>query len=147
MPLNHTTPAIRRRITAALLVGALTVPAPAFGQGAGDDQYRDPFPETTAQSSPSGSSTTSTTGQGLSQTPPTSTTQGADTGSGSGSTESSSGSAASTDSPDASETTTSGSSEALPQTGDDPWLVALAGAALLLLGAGLRLRGGAQRRH
>lgn len=142
MPLNDTAPVFRRRLAAALLAGALTVPAPAFAQGAGDDQYRDPFPETTAQSSPSGSSTTSTTGQGLSQTPPTSTTQG------SGSAGTSSGSGASTGSSSASQTTTSGSStEALARTGDDPWLVALAGAALLALGAGIRLRGGAQRRH
>lgn len=141
MPLNDTAPVLRRRLAAALLAGALTVPAPAFAQGAGDDQYRDPFPETTAQDSQAGSTPTSTTGQGLSDTPPTSGTQGSGS-SGGESTEPDATSGAET-----SGTTTAGSSTELARTGDDPWLVALAGGALLLLGAGLRLRGGAQRRH
>ncbi len=143
MPLNDT-PAIRRRLLAVVLTGALVAPSPAFAQGAGDDQYKDPFPETTAQDAQSGSST-STSSQGLSQTPPSSTTEGS---SSSGSTGSTSGaSAGTTAAGDTSASTTTSQAASLARTGDDPWLIALAGASLLLLGAGLRLRSGAQRRH
>lgn len=141
MRLNHTTPDLRRRLVAAVLAGALVAPAPALAQGAGDDQYKDPFPETTAQDSQSDSTPTATTGQGLSDTPPTSDTQGSSSsGGGTTGADTSAGT-------DTSGTTTAGTSTELARTGDDPWLVALAGASLLLLGAGLRLRGGAQRRH
>ncbi len=140
MPLNDLAPTLTRRLLAGAIACALVVPAPAFAQGAGDDQYRDPFPETTAQDSQADETPTETTGDGLSDTPPTS----GDTSTGSGtSTETpDTGSSASEDSED-----TGDAAPELAQTGDDPWLIALAGGSLLLLGAGLRLRGGAQRRH
>lgn len=139
MPLTDLSPTLSRRLLAAVLVCAVAVPAPAFAQGAGDDQYKDPFPETTAQDAQA-DTPTETTGDGLSDTPPTS-----------GTTTDSSG--ASTDTSDTGSTSSESSDDAatesseLAQTGDDPWLIALAGGSLLLLGAGLRLRGGAHRRH
>lgn len=140
MPLTNLAPTLSRRILAGVLVCAFAVPAPAFAQGAGDDQYKDPFPETTAQDAQA-DTPTETTGDGLSDTPPTS-----------GTTTDSSSSGASTDTSDTSTSSESSDDAAtesseLARTGDDPWLIALAGGSLLLLGAGLRLRGGAHRRH
>lgn len=141
MPLTDLAPTLSRRLLAGVLVCAFAVPAPAFGQGAGDDQYKDPFPETTAQDAQA-DTPTETTGDGLSDTPPTSGTTTDSSSSGASTDTSDTGSTSSESSDDAA----TGSSE-LAQTGDDPWLIALAGGSLLLLGAGLRLRGGAHRRH
>ncbi|MBJ7328853.1 MAG: hypothetical protein JHC95_03085 [Solirubrobacteraceae bacterium] len=138
MPRIDLAPATLRRLLPAVAACALVIPAPAFAQGAGDDQYKDPFPETTAQDAQN--TPTSTTGEGLSDTPPTSSTTTeepatADTG------------AATSGASDSESASEDSSDSALARTGDDPWLVALAGASLLLLGGGLRLRSGAQRRH
>jgi hypothetical protein len=141
MPLIDLAPALTRRLLAGAVVCALVLPAPAFSQGAGDDQYRDPFPEATAQDSQSGDTPTETTSDGLSDTPPTS-------GSSSGASTDTDASSAGTESAGSSGAESSATpAPSLAQTGDDPWLVALAGGSLLLLGVGLRLRGGAQHRH
>ena len=61
--------ALRRRqaIAAVLALGALALPAPAFGQGAGDEQYRDPFagqqPEDGPSQQPQQDGATGSTGQ------------------------------------------------------------------------------------
>jgi LPXTG-motif cell wall-anchored protein len=111
---------------------ALAAPATAFAQGAGDDQYQDPFGSSTQQQSTgsthgsSGASTQpSASSGGLSQTPNMSGSSAA----------SSAGTAAG-----ATSGTTSAAPQQLPNTGADPRLLALAGLALLLGGIGLRLR-------
>jgi LPXTG-motif cell wall-anchored protein len=134
------------RVIATLLAAlALAAPATAFAQGAGDDQYQDPFGSTTQKSSGSthgsttqkssgsthGSSGTttrpSTSSGGLSQTP--------NMGGSSTSTPTSSATAAG-----AASGTAQATPQQLPNTGADPRLLALAGLALLLGGIGLRLR-------
>ena len=102
------------------------MPSAAFAQGAGDDQYQDPFGDQSGQTDNSGSD-----GGSLSDTPP-----------GGGGSESSSsgdtGGGGTTTTPQATTTTTPG--DQLPNTGSDPRLLALFGAALVMMGVGLRLR-------
>jgi hypothetical protein len=141
MPQTTHAPTIIRRLLAGAVACALALPASAGAQGAGDDQYRDPFPETTAQGAQADDVPTETTGEGLSETPPTSDSTGSSSGSSTGSSNSTGSTETTTDEPADTEV------PSLARTGDDPWIVALVGASLLLLGAGLRLRGGAQRGH
>lgn len=113
---------------ACLLALALAAPSVAFGQGAGDDQYQDPFGGGTAQSGNGGNA-----GGGLSDTPPG--------GGGSGSGNSSSGKRGghrTTTTPEATRSRTP--ADHLPNTGSDPLMLALFGAALVMMGVGLRLR-------
>jgi LPXTG-motif cell wall-anchored protein len=138
-------PSVRRRITVLLGAACLAaaVPAvPALAQGAGDQQYQDPFGgsgTSTTQSGSGGSgSQTQTTPSGnlepLSPSP-----QNAGSGGSSGSSGSSSGGTTTT--PAAPATPTQG----LPNTGADVRLLVLAGGALLLIGLGLRLRSAPER--
>ena len=103
----------------ALAVPAAVLPATAFGQSAGDEQYVDPFQDDTPQnnsSNDSGSQSDDTSsGQQTSQT----TTTTGDT--------------AGTSAQDP-----AAASGTLPRTGEDLWPVALIG--VLLLGGGLALR-------
>jgi LPXTG-motif cell wall-anchored protein len=120
-----------QRIALLVATAALALaPTTALAQnGAGDDQYQDPFagdPSQT-QTTPSGGSTSSGSSSGSStqSTPQTapSTTQA----------------------PPASPTQTpsAASNGELPRTGSDAWLPALAGLALLAVGLALmRRRGG-----
>jgi len=112
-----------RRIAALAAALSLALPAGAFAQGAGENQYTDPFEgeESAPQGSGAGSSGSgSGTGGGgggggeLSTTPP-------------GTSES-----------EATETPTPAGE--LARTGAEPGLVALLGAGLILTGAGLRVR-------
>jgi LPXTG-motif cell wall-anchored protein len=105
----------RTRLLAALLGLTLAAPSAAFAQGAGDDQYQDPFGDEQAQTQTDGGE------GGLSQTPP-------DTGGGGD---------AGTPAPAPS---TGAPSAALPNTGSDARLLALLGASMLMVGVGLRLR-------
>ena len=109
-----------RRIAALAAALSLSLPAGALAQGAGDNQYQDPF-----AGEDSGS------------------------GGGSGSGSSGGGGAEGTDNGTLSSSPPSGeqlasqqstSSGELPRTGADPGLVALLGAGLILTGAGLRVR-------
>jgi LPXTG-motif cell wall-anchored protein len=109
-----------RRIAALAAALSLALPAGALAQGAGDNQYQDPF-----AGEDSGS------------------------GGGSGSGSSGGGGAEGTDNGTLSSSPPSGeqlasqqstSSGELPRTGADPGLVALLGAGLILTGAGLRVR-------
>ena len=129
-------PVTRPRLIACLLALGLAVPSSAFAQGAGNDQYQDPFGDEPAQSD-GGTSGSSGEDGGLSNTPP---------GGGSG-TSGTSGSEGSTGtSPDTTTTSpstgteTAGTAQTLPNTGSDPRVLALFGMALLLFGVGLRLR-------
>src|SRR2546423_7553435 len=124
----------RRRLVPLLAMVALTVPAaPARAQGAGDDQYQDPFG---AKSGSSGSSSRKSspaprrqvaqaqTQPGLSQAPP--------------------GSAPSASPPAATQTPAPAgaapAAAALPRTGMEIPGMALLGVGLLVSGVGLRLR-------
>jgi LPXTG-motif cell wall-anchored protein len=108
-----------RRIAALAAALSLSLPAGALAQGAGDNQYQDPF---AGEDSGSGS--------------------GSGSGGGGGA-EGTSGNGSLSNSPPAGEqlaSQQSTSSGELPRTGADPGLVALLGAGLILTGAGLRVR-------
>ena len=110
-----------RRIAALAAALSLSVPAGALAQGAGDNQYQDPF---AGEDSGSGSGAGSGSGGG-------------------GGAEGNSGNGSLSNSPPAGESLASQqstSSGELPRTGADPGLVALLGAGLILTGAGLRVR-------
>ena len=113
-------------MTAALAAS----PAVALAQSAGDDQYTDPFGSNTTTAKQQGTSTTGV--PNLSQKPQgTSTTPAAK--------------APSTQTAEAAPKAAA-NAEQLPATGLDARVIALAGVAMLLLGAGLRLRLGADPR-
>jgi hypothetical protein len=123
------------RVATLLAVLLFAFPGAAFAQGAGDDQYQDPFGDEPSQSDGSGSGDASD-GGGLSDSPPT-----VDSGSGSGSGSGADG--GTTQTPDtgtpATQATANGSG-ALPRTGSEPAMLGLVGALFLLTGLGLRLR-------
>lgn len=111
----------RSRLLACLLTLLLSAPAVAWAQGAGDDQYQDPFGDAPAE-----------TDQGLSDTPP----GGAAGGEGSGD-------AGSAPVPAPEESTPSAEAargETLPNTGTDARLLALLALSMVMVGVGLRLR-------
>ena len=121
----------RPRLLACLLALSLALPSSAFAQGAGNDQYQDPFGDEPTQND-GGSGSGGGNGDGLSTTPP---------GGGSGSTGSgSSGSEGTTTTPPATTAAPATANGQLPNTGSDPRFLALFGFALLLFGVGLRLR-------
>jgi LPXTG-motif cell wall-anchored protein len=108
-----------RRLAALAVALSLALPAGALAQGAGDNQYQDPFAGEDSGSGSGGGGgggggAEGTTGNGsqLSNSPPSSQLA-------------------------AQSSTPSGE---LPRTGADPSLVALLGAGLILTGAGLRVR-------
>jgi LPXTG-motif cell wall-anchored protein len=106
-----------RRIAALAAALSLALPAGALAQGAGDNQYQDPF---AGEGSGSGSG-----------------------GGGGGGGEGTSGNGSLSNSPPSGQQLASQRSTPsgeLPRTGADPGLVALLGAGLILTGAGLRVR-------
>lgn len=125
----------RTRRIACLLALILALPSAAFAQGAGDDQYQDPFAEEpAAQQDPDEG--------GLGDEPPGGGGEGDGNGGGGtggdggqgeggtgGETEEEPAPATPRDDPNA-----------LPRTGADPRPLLLIGAAFLLAGVGLRLR-------
>src|SRR3954469_19733728 len=119
-----------RHLLAVLATAALAAPSSAFAQGAGDDQYQDPFaaaPKTT-KSPPAASNQRAQTGQpSLSNQPPAQSSAAAPTQQ----------SASSTAAP-AQAAPATGSQ--LPYTGAEIPAMALMGLGLLGLGVGLRLR-------
>lgn len=122
-------PAVPRlRPLACLLALALALPSAAFAQGAGDDQYQDPFgDERTAQQDEDG---------GLSDEPPTTGGADGDPGPGGGTT----GSGGDRGGGQGDTPSARAPRNALPNTGADPRPLVLVGLALVLLGLGLRLR-------
>jgi hypothetical protein len=139
-------PSVCRRIAALLAVACLGVAAPvtpALAQGAGDQQYQDPFGNSGSGSSGSGSGSskpktqTNQSGSDIAPLSPAPQTAG-------GSSSGSSGTAGSA----GSGTTTAPSPAAtgsLPNTGLDARVLLLGGVALLLFGLGLRLRSAPER--
>jgi LPXTG-motif cell wall-anchored protein len=142
-------PSVCRRIVVLLVVALLGVGggpiAAAHAQGAGDQQYQDPFGgDDSGSSGDSGSGNSdsgSSNGSGEDITPlsPSPQTSGGSTGS-TGSSGTSSGTGAATPA-----TTTPATSGTLPNTGLDTRVLLLAGAVLVLLGAGLRMRNAPER--
>jgi LPXTG-motif cell wall-anchored protein len=145
-------PSVCRRIVVLLVVALVGVGGPvtsAFAQGAGDQQYQDPFGDSGSGSSGSGSSGSGSSGSSgsgssgssdgnldpLSPAPQTSGsgTSGSGTSSGTAGT---SGTGA---------TTSPAASGTLPNTGLDTRVLLLAGAVLLLVGVGLRMRNAPER--
>jgi len=113
---------VRLATLLAALVLALTLPAAALGQGAGDDQYTDPF-----------GSGQNDTGDEPAQEPDAPTSSDDEP------------SAAPAPAPTASagpgqESSAGGGQDQLPYTGADAGLLALSGALLLAGGVALRLR-------
>ena len=126
---------------------ALALPGTALAQGAGDDQYQDPFGDQPVQNDSQGSGDGGD--GGLSDTPPGGGS--GDSGSGSGSSGSgSSGSGSGATPPSTGETGTAEPGTApevdeqvpgqLPNTGADARVMLLLGLALVLMGVGLRLK-------
>jgi LPXTG-motif cell wall-anchored protein len=140
-------PSVCRRIVVLLVVALLGVGGPvtaAYAQGAGDQQYQDPFGNDDSGTSTTKSKPKSGSSDGdiapLSQAPQTS-------GSGSsGSSSGSSGTSSGTAGTSASGTpTTSATAGTLPNTGLDTRVLLLAGGVLVLLGVGLRMRNAPER--
>jgi hypothetical protein len=120
----------RTRRIVCLLALILALPSAAFAQGAGDDQYQDPFAEEpTAQQQ---QQQPPEQDGGLGDEPPTDGGGGSQ-GQGNG------GESEQTPAP-APAPTPREDPNALPRTGADPRPLVLIGAAFLLAGIGLRLR-------
>jgi LPXTG-motif cell wall-anchored protein len=121
-----------RRLAALTTVATLAFPAGALAQGAGQDQYSDPF---------QGQSGSGSKGSGKGSTGNRSVSTGtgsASTGTGTGT---GTGSQLSTTPPASSQTgATRTATGRLPNTGAEPGLLALLGAGFILTGAGLRVR-------
>jgi LPXTG-motif cell wall-anchored protein len=138
-------PSVCRRIAALLAVACLGVAAPvtpALAQGAGDQQYQDPFGDSGSDSGSSGSGSSGTTTQPQDENlqPLSPAPQNAGSGSSAGSS-GSAGTSAGTATPSTSPAATG----SLPNTGLDTRLLLIGGAALLLCGLGLRLRSAPER--
>ena len=113
---------LRSRTLVALLALALAVPSVAFAQGAGDEQYQDPFPDRQEQGGGGSGGRAAQDDGGLSDEPPVPDTPSTPSNP--------------TDEPEP----TPEPEAALPNTGSEPLLLAYAGLLLLLVGLGLRLR-------
>ena len=135
------------RLATLIALLCLALPGAAFAQGAGDDQYQDPFGDEPV-------STQTPSDDGLSDTPPgAGSGGGSDSSSGSaGAGDSGAGSAGSDDgaaSPGSTGTAPDAATGAeadeqapgqLPNTGADPRVLMLLGTAFVLVGVGLRPR-------
>ena len=133
----------RSRAIVALLALALAVPSVVFAQGAGDEQYQDPFGSPPAKSQ--GGKKKGTTGRaaqddgGLSDAPPVDTGgNGGNGGNGNGSNGGDTGSGSGDTTPPADEP--AAEPRGLPNTGSDPRILAFVGVLFVLVGVGLRLR-------
>ncbi len=129
---------LRTRRLICLLALIFALPSAAFAQGAGDDQYQDPFG--------GGQTTPSQGGQGeddggLSPEPPSGGGNGGGGNGGGDSGGGDSGGGGTDEAPDGgAEGAAPEAEDQLPNTGSEPLTFAVLGASLLLLGAGLRLR-------
>jgi LPXTG-motif cell wall-anchored protein len=147
-------PSVCRRIVVLLVVALLGtggVVTAAYAQGAGDQQYQDPFGNSDSGSGSSGSGSSGSSGSGSSGSggaqplTPAPQTSGGSSGS-SGSASSGSGTSSGTAGTSSTGTTTSSAAAGtLPNTGLDTRLLLLAGAVLVLLGVGLRMRNAPER--
>jgi LPXTG-motif cell wall-anchored protein len=144
-----------RRIVVLLAVacmGAGAGPvASALAQGAGDQQYSDPFGDRDSgsgnsdnNSSGSGSSGSSGSGGDVEPLTPAPQTSGGGSSSGGSGSSGASGTAGTSASGSAT-TTTTAPAATLPNTGLDTRVLLLGGAVLVLLGVGLRMRNAPER--
>jgi LPXTG-motif cell wall-anchored protein len=132
-------PPVCRRIVALLAVaclGGVAHVSPALAQGAGDQQYQDPFGNSGTSTTQTKPKTQTTPIQPLSPSPQ----QGGGTGS-----SGSSGSAAATAPSTGAQPAPAATAQGLPNTGADTRVLLVAGVALLLTGLGLRLRSAPER--
>ncbi len=127
----------RSRAIVALLALVLALPSSAFAQGAGDEQYQDPFGDEQAQNDGGANGRAAQDeDDGLSDDPPVDGGGGGETGGGdTGGVDTGGGDAAGEE-----EAAPAEEPKSLPDTGSDPRLLALAGVLFLMVGAGLRLR-------
>jgi LPXTG-motif cell wall-anchored protein len=145
-------PSVCRRIVVLLVVALVGVGGPvasALAQGAGDQQYQDPFGNSDSGSGSSGSKGSSGSGSGSSSSgssdgslaplSPSPQTSGSGSSSGSGATSGTAGTSAT------GTTTSPATAGTLPNTGLDTRVLLLAGAVLLLVGVGLRMRNAPER--
>jgi LPXTG-motif cell wall-anchored protein len=112
---------MRSRIACLLAAIALAVPAGAWAQSAGDDQYQDPFAPESGQTEDSGNGS-----DGSSETPAAQPTP----------------EPATPPAPAPAPAAPAANVQQLPRTGADEGLVALAGTVLLVSGLALRRRTG-----
>jgi hypothetical protein len=143
-------PSACRRIAALFAVLALGACAPvtsALAQGAGDQQYQDPFGGSggSGSSGSSGSKAQTTPSDTIEPLSPSPQTSGTGTGSGSSGSSSGSGSAGASGTGSSAATTAPQATGSLPNTGLDTRLLLLGGVVLLLVGLGLRLRSAPER--
>ena len=129
-------PLLRSRVLPCLLALSLAAPSAALAQGAGDEQYGDPIPDTTAQNPGGGGGGGG--GGGLTDQPPGGGTGGGgttDPGAGGTTDPGTAGGAGATGGSD-----TATQDSALPNTGSDPRILAYVAIVFLMVGIGLRLR-------
>jgi LPXTG-motif cell wall-anchored protein len=143
-------PSVCRRIVVLLVVALLgvgavagSVSSPAFAQGAGDQQYEDPLGNSDSGSGSDGSSDSGGSSGNLQPLSPSPQTSGS--GSGSGTSSGSGAPSAAAGTPATGTTTSSATAATLPNTGLDTRVLLLAGAVLLLVGVGLRMRNAPER--
>jgi LPXTG-motif cell wall-anchored protein len=137
-------PSVCRRIVVLLVVALVGVGGPvasALAQGAGDQQYQDPFGSSDSGSGSSGSGS----GSGSSGSSDGSLTPLSPSPQTSGGSGSSSGAGTTSPSSAAGTTTSPATAGTLPNTGLDTRLLLLAGAVLLFAGVGLRMRNAPER--
>ena len=113
----------RCRALVVVLSLALMLPSAALGQGAGDEQYQDPFGDEQTQQQPPGGDD-----DGLTDEPPVDDGAGDDGGGDTG------------PAPPEEPAPQPEQRSALPNTGADPLVLAFVGLLLVLVGVGLRLR-------
>ena len=114
--------------------------ATVYAQGAGDQQYEDPLGNSGSGSdSSSGSGSSGSGSDNLQPLSPSPQTSGAGSPSSAGASSGTSGTSAT------GTTTSSATAPALPNTGLDTRVLLLAGAVLLLVGVGLRMRNAPER--
>jgi LPXTG-motif cell wall-anchored protein len=135
-------------LLAVVSLGAVAPVSSALAQGAGDQQYQDPFGGTGGSgSSGSGGSKTQTTPSGSIQplSPSPQTSGSGSSGSNGSSSGSGSAGASASGTAAAPPSTAPQATGSLPNTGLDTRLLLLGGAVLLLAGLGLRLRSAPER--
>lgn len=132
-------------VVVLLGVGAVagSVSSPASAQGAGDQQYEDPLGNSDSGSGSDGSSGSGGSNGNLQPLSPSPQTSGS--GSGSGASSGSGAPSAAAGTPATGTTTSSATAATLPNTGLDTRVLLLAGAVLLLVGVGLRMRNAPER--
>jgi LPXTG-motif cell wall-anchored protein len=134
-------PSVCRRIVVLLVVALMGVGGPVaavHAQGAGDQQYEDPLGNS-GSGSDSSSGSGSSDNDNLQPLSPSPQTSGAGSPSSSGASSGTSGTSAT------GTTTSSATAPTLPNTGLDTRVLLLAGAVLLLVGVGLRMRNAPER--